>query len=306
MLVLTLLMLATADTTAVIRDIAVGPGESLRTTTIGEVGEPVVLISGIFGGAFGYRHLTTPLAELGFRCIVVEPLGFGFSSHPPKADYSFTAQTDRIGEVLDSLGVSHAIVIAQSSAASMALRLSYRRPDLVRAVLSISGGPAETPATPGLKRSLRYGGFLTKLFVSKGMLRGKVHKDLVASSGDTTWVTDAVVESYTAGQAADVDGTIDGLRRMSKTVEPESLSGRLHETHVPVRLLVGTAPHQSAVKDTEIELMTSQIPDFSVELVAGSGQYIHEEQPEVVVAAFTRLAATTSAMRWARRATSPP
>ena len=297
MLTLTLLLLATLDTTAQARTVTVGPGEHLRTTIVGDGAESVVFISGIFGGAFGYRHLTTPLAELGYRCIVIEPLGFGFSSHPSKSDYSFTAQADRIGAVLDSLGVTHAIVVAQSSASSMAYRLAYRRPELVRGVLSISGGPAETPATPVLKRSLRFGGFLTKLVVGKGMIRGKVKKDLIKNSGDTTWVTEHTVGEYTAGQAEDVDGAIDGLRRMSKAVEPESLRERLHEMRVPIRLLVGTAPHASAVKEDEIDLMRTQIPDFAVEHIEGSGQYIHEEQPAAVVAAFTRLAATTSALR---------
>jgi len=297
MILFVLFQLATTDTTAVVRDVSLGSGEMIRTTTIGVGDRPVVFIAAIFGGAFGYRHLTVPLSELGFRCIVVEPLGFGFSSHPSQADYSFTAQTDRIGQVLDSLGVSRAIIVAQSTAASMAFRLAYRRPELVSGVLSISGGPAETPATPGLKRSLKYGGFLTKLFVTKGMLHGKVRADMVANSGDTTWVTEYVVDEYTAGQSADVDGTIDGLRRMSKSKEPESLSSRLHETRVPVRLLVGTAPHKSSVKDDEIALMTSQIPDFRVELVSGAGQYIHEEQPAVVLAAFSRLAEMTSASR---------
>jgi len=297
MILLALFQLATADTTATIRDVTVAPGETIRTTSIGQGTESVVFIAAIFGGAFGYRHLTEPIAAMGFRCIVVEPLGFGFSSHPSKADYSFTAHTDRINQVLDSLGATHAIVVAQSTAASMAFRLALRHPQQVRAILSISGGPAETPATPGLKRSLRYGGFLTKLFVTKGMLHGKVRADMIANSGDTTWVTEYVVDEYTAGQSADVDGTIDGLRRMSKTNEPESLSSRLHETGVPVRLLVGTAPHKSSVKDDEIALMTSQIPDFGVEFVSGAGQYIHEEQPAVVLAAFSKLAETTSASR---------
>lgn len=297
MILLSLFLLATVDTTPIVRDVSLGAGETIRTTTVGRGDQPVVFIAAIFGGAYGYRHLTAPLAELGFRCIVVEPLGMGFSSHPSKSDYSFTAQTDRIGEVLYSMGVHDAIIVAQSTAASIALRLAYRRPELVRGVLSISGGPAETPATPGLKRSLRYGGFLTKLFVTEGMLRGKVRDDLVASSGDTTWVTDVVVDEYTAGQAADVNGTIDGLRKMSRSKEPESLSARLHETRVPVRLLVGTAPHKSAVKDDEVELMSSQIPDFRIEFVSGSGQYIHEEQPAVVLAAFQKLAETTSASR---------
>lgn len=293
MLLLLLFQLAATDTTAVIRDVTVGPNESIRTTTIGHGNEAVVFIAGIFGGAYGYRHLTIPLAEQGYRCIVIEPLGFGFSSHPNKADYSFTAQTDRIAQVLDSLGVGSAMLVAQSTAASMALRLAYRHPSHVRAILSISGGPAETAATPGLKKSLKYGAFLTKLFVSKGMLHGKVKGDMIANSGDTTWVTDHVVDMYTAGQALDIDGSIDGLRRMSKSKEPESLAARLHEIVVPVVLMVGTAPHQSAVKEDELALMTSQLRDFRIEFVAGSGQYIHEEQAAVVLAAFTLLDGAT-------------
>ncbi len=92
-------------------------------------------------------------------------------------------------------------------------------------------------------------------------------------------------------------GRLTACAACPRSKEPESLSSRLHETRVPVRLLVGTAPHKSSVKDEEIALMTSQIPDFRVELVSGAGQYIHEEQPAVVLAAFSRLAEMTSASR---------
>src|SRR5262249_18339174 len=74
------------------RDIQVGPNEILRTTTVGS-GEPLVLIPGVFGGAYAYRMLTGPLAERGYRTIVVQPLGYGWSSHPNGADYSFPAPT---------------------------------------------------------------------------------------------------------------------------------------------------------------------------------------------------------------------
>jgi pimeloyl-ACP methyl ester carboxylesterase len=295
MILQVLLLLFALDTAAIERDITVRPGETLRTTTIGHGAETVVLIPGIFGGAFGYRHLTGPLAGLGFRCVVVEPLGFGFSSHPGKGDYSFTAQTERLSLVLDSLGVTRAIVIGQSSGAAIAYRLAISRPDLVRGILSINGGPAESAATPGLKHALRFGGFLTKLFVGSGTLRAKVRGDLVKNSGDTTWVTDAVVERYTAGQATDVKGTINGLRRMSKSVETESLRETLHQTHVPVRLLIGAMPHPSAVTPDQVELLRSALTDFTIDSVAGVGQYIHEEQPSAVLAAFDRLAAITTA-----------
>ncbi len=280
-------MFALHDST-IVRDVTVAPEETLRTTSMGS-GAPVVFIPGIFGGAFSFRHVTSVLVEQGFRCIVIEPLAFGSSAHPDKADYSFAAQADRIGSVLDSLGISEALVVAQAGGAAMAYRLVYRRPGLVRGLLSINGGPAETAATPGLKHALRFGGFLTKLFVGPGTIRKKVWHDLVENSGDTTWVTGPVVDEYTVGQAADVDGSIDALRRMSKSKEPESLRDRLNEIHIPVRLLLGMVEHPSGIKPDEIALLRGQLPDFAIDSVAGAGRFIEEEQPYMVIGAIERL-----------------
>jgi hypothetical protein len=58
---------------------------------------------------------------------------------------------------------------------------------------------------------------------------------------------------------------------------------------VPVRLLVGGVPHASGVKTDERELLADKIPDFALESVAGSGQYVHEEQPEAVLKALGAL-----------------
>ena len=126
-ILLTLALMAASPDSITVRDIEVAPGETLRTTAVG-VGQPVVLIPGLFGGAFGYRAIVEPLVARGYRCIVVEPLGYGWSSHPKKADYSFSAQTLRVGEALDSLGVTRALFIAQSSGAAIAFRLAVARP----------------------------------------------------------------------------------------------------------------------------------------------------------------------------------
>ena len=287
MILLTMALLAPLDS-GVVRHIEVAPGEILHTTVIGS-GEPVVLIPGIFGGAFGYRKITAPLVARGYRCIVIEPLGYGRSSYPDGADYSFTAQTQRVGRALASLGVSEALFIANSTGASIALRLALANPTLVRGILSINGGPAESAATPGMKKAFRLGGFITKLAVNEGKLRHDVRREIVKNSGDTTWVTPRVIREYTAGQAADVDGAIDAFRSMSKSKENESLHDQLDEIRVPVRLLVGGVSHPSGVKDDERELLAEKIPDFELESVPGSGQYVHEEQPEAVLKALGEL-----------------
>ena len=287
MIFLAVALVASLDS-GVVRHIEVAPGEFLHTTVIGS-GEPVVLIPGIFGGAYGYRKITAPLVRRGYQCIIVEPLGYGRSSHPAKADYSFTAQTNRVEQALTKLDISDALFIANSTGASIAMRLAVANPKMVRGILSISGGPAESAATPGMKKAFRLGGFITKLAVNEGKLRHDVRKEIVKNSGDTTWVTPRVIREYTAGQAADIDGSIDAFRSMSKSKETESLQNRLDDIQVPVRLLVGGIDHPSGVKADERELLAERIPDFALDTVAGSGQYVHEEQPQVVIEALGSL-----------------
>ena len=274
----------------VVRDVEVAPGEILRTTTVG-TGEPLVLLPGIFGAAFTYRLIIIPLVELGYQTIVVEPLGYGWSSHPKEADYSFTAQTGRVASVLDSLGVTRALFVAQSSGAAIAFRLAILRPDLVRGLISIDGGPSESAATPGMRKAFKFGGGLVKLALDESKLRHDVRREIVRNSGDTTWVTDAVVRGYTAGQTADMGGSIDAFQRMSKSKETDSLAERLHQCVVPVRLLVGTVSHPAEVTHEERELLSATLPDFRADSVQGSGQYIQEERPAAVLEAVTRLAA---------------
>ncbi len=288
MFLLSLALLTLPVDSAVVRDIKVADGETLRTTSVG-TGQPIILIPGLFGGAFGYRKITGPLVAQGYRTIVIEPLGYGFSSHPKDADYSFGAQSDRVARTLDQLSIKRALFVAQSSGAAIVFRLAVKRPDLVRGFLSIDGGPAESAATPGMKKAFKFGGGLVKLTMDESRLRHEVRREIVKNSGDTTWVTDAVVRSYTAGQTADLGGSIDAFHEMAKSKENTSLADRLQHCLAPVLLLVGTVDHPSGVPDEQRQLLKTKLRDFNTETVRGAGQFIQEEQPAVVLAAVTRL-----------------
>lgn len=269
------------------RDITVAAGEVVHVSSA-DSGTPVVLVPGLFGSAFGYRKLVAPLAERGYRVIIVEPLGTGTSAYPKGVDYSLTAQADRIASVLDTLAIRQALVVAHSVGVSIALRLAYRRPELVRGLLAIDGGPVEAAATPGLQHAMKFAVFL-KLFMGQGTLRKKVRHAMIENSGDTTWVSDSVVRGYTAGPARDLHRTIDVLHGMAKSREPELLRNHLAQIRVPVRLLVGSVPHGSAVTPDEITQLQQEIRNFAVDSIPGSGQFIHEEQPDSVVAAVAAL-----------------
>lgn len=271
--------------------IPVSPRESLRVTIAGQ-GPTVVLVPGLFGAAFGYRHLLRLLPQAGFRAVVVEPLGIGRSPRPRKADYSLTAQADRIASVLPQIESRPVLVVAHSMGVSIALRLAYRHPERVRAVVALDGGAAEQVATPAFRRAMRYAPWIKWLGGMK-RIRPKMRKDLIAASGDSSWVTDEVMDGYTAGAAADLDGTLLAFLAMSEVREPERLASHLTEIRSPVRLVLGTAPHQGGVEEKQIRLLRERLPNFGIDTISGAGQYLFEEQPVSVVRIIERMMATS-------------
>src|SRR5256714_9332031 len=200
-----LLALALLADTVHTFSLALSPAESVAVTVTG-TGDPVVLVPGLFGSAFGYRAVIPLLTDAGYRAIVVEPLGIGSSARPEHADYSLTAQADRIAAALDRLSVRHAIVVAHSLGASMAFRLAYRRPDLVAGIVSLDGGPAERAATRSFRRAMTLAPWI-KLFGGVKLVRRKIRGKLIQASGDPSWVSERVVDEYTAGGGHGPDGT---------------------------------------------------------------------------------------------------
>jgi len=270
--------------------VPVAATESLQVETSG-AGTPVVLIPGLFGSEFGFRKLVPLLNSAGYRTIVVEPLGIGSSGRPQRADYSLTAQAERIAGVLDSLAIRQAFVIAHSLGGAEAFRLAYRRPDLVRGLISLEGGPTEAAITPAFKRALRFAPWI-KLFGGIKLVRKKIRTMLLASSGDSTWVTDDVVIGYTAGAAQSLDATLKAYLAMANSREPEKLWPHLAEIRCPVRLVLGGVPHEGDVGADEVRLLQRTVRAFALDSVAGAGHFLYEEQPEAVVAVLGRLQAS--------------
>jgi pimeloyl-ACP methyl ester carboxylesterase len=267
--------------------VAVTPAESLNVSIAG-AGTPVALIPGLFGGAYTFRDLVPRLVADGYRAIVIEPLGMGASSRPHGADYSLTAQSDRIAAVLDSLATGPVIVLAHSLGGSIAFRLAYRHPELVRGIVSLEGGPTEEATTAEFRHAMRYA-FLIRLIHGVGIIRGKIHGGLRDASGDTTWITPEVVRGYTADAQRDLGGTLSVYQAIARAREPDSLAPHLAEISCPVRLVVGTAPHAGDVSDTEIQLLKERLASFAVDSVPGAGHYLQEERGDAVVASLDRL-----------------
>jgi pimeloyl-ACP methyl ester carboxylesterase len=191
--------------------------------------------------------------------------------------------------VLDTLGVRDAIVVAHSLGAGMALRLALRRPDQVRGLVLLEGGPAESAASPGFRRAMEYAPWV-KWAGGVRAVRRLIREGLQRSSGNTAWIDRDVIVNYTAGAARDLDGTLLAYLAMAESREPERLAPRLGGIACPVRLLLGTARHQGGPEPDQVRVLRSRVPRLTVEMVTGAGHYLHEERPDVVVEAVRAAA----------------
>jgi pimeloyl-ACP methyl ester carboxylesterase len=267
--------------------VPLAPTEYVAVVSAGS-GRPVVMIPGFFGSAYAFRHVVPLLVDAGYQALVIEPLGVGGSARPRRADYSLTAQADRIAAVLDTLGLRDVVVMGHAVSASIALRLAVRRPDLVAGVIALDGGLAEAAATGGFRDAMAFAP-LIRLFGGKGLIRKKVHRYMVTASADTSWVTPAVVEGYTAQAAQDVGATLDAFEGMAEAREPEALIPALDRIRCPVRLVAGGAPHQGAVPVEEIALMRARLRLFGVDSLPRVGHFAFEENPSALVNVVRRL-----------------
>jgi pimeloyl-ACP methyl ester carboxylesterase len=279
-----------ADSTHDLR-VALTRTESLHVVTAGAAaGEPVVLIPGLFGSAFGFRKVLPLLTAAGYRVVVVEPLGIGSSSRPEKSDYTLAAQARRVAAALDSLRLGAAIIVGHSMGGAIGFRIAVVRPDLVRALVPVESGPTEAAATPAFRRAMRFAPWI-KIFGGIKLVRRLIRRSLIASSGDPTWITDSVVAGYTAGAAANLDGTLKAFLRMAESREPYKLAPRLQEIRCPVRLVVGGVPHDGDVGPEEIVLLQRRLMAFAVDSVPGVGHYPQEERPQVLLDVLSRVRA---------------
>src|SRR3989475_10504965 len=105
-----LLVLALVADTIHTFSLALSPAESLEVSVTG-TGDPVVLVPGLFGSAFGYRTLIPLLTDAGYRAIVVEPLGIGGLARPGHGGSSPTPPAARVAAWLDPRWGRPALVV---------------------------------------------------------------------------------------------------------------------------------------------------------------------------------------------------
>lgn len=180
--------------------IPVGEGCELHVNVIGE-GYPVVLIHGSGPGASGWSNFKQNIPQLvarGYKCVVPDLLGYGYSSKP-NTDYTLDLFVGTLIEALKALGIERCALIGNSMGGTISMKMALVVPDMVeRLVVMAPGGlyPLERYLeTEGIKR------MLPVLTSPGGLTRQALREVFTFMFHDASLLNDQLIEErYTIAQ----------------------------------------------------------------------------------------------------------
>jgi pimeloyl-ACP methyl ester carboxylesterase len=81
---------------------------------------PVILVHGFCASTFVWSDVLLPVASAGFRVIVPDLMGYGFSEKPRNGEYTIEAQARLIVGLMDKLGIERATIVGSSYGGAVA------------------------------------------------------------------------------------------------------------------------------------------------------------------------------------------
>lgn len=121
-------------------------GYSMHYLDRGE-GDVVLFLHGSGPGASGYSNFKgniDVLVDAGYRCLVPDHIGYGFSDKPDDVEYPLSFFVECIKQTLDQAGVTRCTIIGNSLGGAIAIGLALDYPDLVaKLILMAPGGLSE-------------------------------------------------------------------------------------------------------------------------------------------------------------------
>ncbi|MBV9960197.1 MAG: alpha/beta hydrolase, partial [Acidobacteria bacterium] len=113
---------------------------------------PLVLIHGFCASTHVWREVFLPLAENGFRVIVPDLLGYGFSDKPRAGEYTLHEQARHIVGLLDELGLERATLVGSSYGGAVAATCALDFPARVTRLVLIGAVVNDEPVRQPMAR----------------------------------------------------------------------------------------------------------------------------------------------------------
>ncbi len=157
-------------------------------------GFPVVFVHGSGPGASAYsnfKHNAQVLASAGFRVLLPDMIGFGYSSKPVGIDYTLELFCSGLWGFLDALGIERCALIGNSLGGAIAIRTAIDRPGQVARLVLMAPGGIESRETyfamPGMQK-------MVSAFLGGELDRPALRRILELLVFDSRLVTDELLE----------------------------------------------------------------------------------------------------------------
>jgi 4,5:9,10-diseco-3-hydroxy-5,9,17-trioxoandrosta-1(10),2-diene-4-oate hydrolase len=237
-------------------------------------GEIVVYLHGSGPGASGYSNFKgnyPSLVAAGYRCIIPDLIGYGFSDKPTDVDHPLSFFVECIRQTLDCAGVERCTLIGNSLGGAVALGLALDDPQRVeKLVLMAPGGLSELPeyqAMPGMQK-------VFKVFGSGEPVTPAVMKDLFATGlmYDPKYATDELV-----AERMQIMQIMNG--HVMATMSVPVLTGRLQEIQCPVLGFWGL--EEKMMPENGIMALARNIQHLRLILVSECGHWVMVEHEDM-------------------------
>lgn len=230
-------------------------------------GPVVVFLHGSGNGASGYSNFKgnyPEIAAAGYRCIVPDLIGFGYSDKPDDVEYHLSFFVDCLKQALDALGVQKYTLVGNSLGGAVALGFALAHPSSVeRLVLMAPGGLNELPdylAMPGMQAMFALYG--SGKPVTEAQLKEFFCKAFVV---DPSCVTDELVHERAEMAKTQSPQAI-------KTLKVPVMTERLAEIICPVLTLWGL--NENMMPDSGILRLAKGLKNGRMVLVPQCGHWV--------------------------------
>ena len=239
---------------------------------------PIVLIHGTGASLHTWDGWVSELKNER-RVIRFDLPGFGLTGPEPDNNYTIEQYTNYVVGILDSLGVSEAIIAGNSLGGYIAWATAVRYPNRVSKLVLVdaSGYPYEAESVPiAFKLSQnKLAKLLLKNFIPKFVIRSSVENVF----GNPALVTDDLVDRYY--ELTLREGNRAAIKERFLQTQPGELRKLLPKLTIPTLILWGA-------KDKLIPLKLGKrfekdIPNSSLIIFDELGHVPHEEAPQITV-----------------------
>lgn len=154
----------------------------------------VLFVHGSGPGASGWSNFKGNypfLAEHGYRTIVPDTMGYGYSTKPEEGTFSLDDMAAQYRGLLDVLGVHRVAVVGNSQGGAIALAMALRYPNLVDKLVLMAPGGLESREIYMEMEGIRA---MIRVLYKEGITRATMRKILTLQLYDESKITDEIIE----------------------------------------------------------------------------------------------------------------